>query len=191
MTNRLVEGFALAAEYHADQVRKATSIPYISHLMSVAALVMENGGNEDQVIAGLLHDALEDADSADEALRREGVIRDKFSEAVIAMVLGCTDGTPDAGGAKSNWQERKRHYLDHLAHASDATLLVSCADKLHNARAIAADFATFGDAVFERFNAGKDGTTWYYRELLATFQARMPGTPIVRELKAAVERFAP
>jgi GTP pyrophosphokinase len=173
--NRLAEAFALANEFHARQKRKGTAIPYVTHLMSVSALVMEYGGDQDQAIAALLHDAIEDADSADEAARRRFLILERFGSRVAAIVEGCTDGVPDLVGKKADWKTRKEAYLLHLLEASPDTLLVSCADKLHNARAILSDLRQIGPAVFQRFNAGREGTLWYYQKLAEVFTMVLPG----------------
>jgi (p)ppGpp synthase/HD superfamily hydrolase len=173
--NRFGEALALANEWHAPQLRKATTIPYISHLMSVSALVMEYGGNQDQAIAALLHDAIEDAESAGEAIRRRALILGKFGPRVAAIVEGCTDGVPGSTGEKPDWKTRKEAYLTHLMEAPMDTLLVSCADKLHNARAIVSDLRQIGPEVFQRFKAGREGTLWYYQRLAEVFTTVLPG----------------
>lgn len=181
----LSDAFSLAAEWHATQKRKATSIRYISHLMSVSALVMEHGGDEVQAVAALLHDAVEDADTTEEAERRRAAIKDRFGERVAKIVDGCTDGIPDDAGKKPDWTQRKEAYLKHLAQTDADTLLVSAADKLHNARAVLADQRMIGDAVFSRFNAGRDKTLWYYEQLAEIFQTKLPG-PLANELARTV-----
>jgi (p)ppGpp synthase/HD superfamily hydrolase len=178
---RLASAMAYAALIHGTQKRKGTSIPYVSHLMSVSALVMEFGGDEDQAIAGMLHDSLEDCGA-----EHEKIIRTNYGDRVADIVRACTDGVPDASGRKSDWRQRKERYIEHLRGTGEAGLLVSACDKLHNARAILADLRA-GHEVFARFTAGKEGTLWYYRELVAAFSDR-PGrdAPVVRELAAAV-----
>lgn len=180
--------FSLACDFHATQVRKSTTIPYISHLMSVSALTLEFGGSENHAIAALLHDAVEDADSANEALRRRTIIRETFDIMVCEIVEGCTDGVPDSEGVKPDWHSRKKSYLSHLQSAEPDTLLVSCADKLHNARAILSDLRAIGPAVFDRFNAGKEGTLWYYQELANIFARGLPGA-LSQELARTVEEL--
>jgi GTP pyrophosphokinase len=174
-----------AAEAHQAQTRKGTNIAYLSHLMGVASLVIEHGGDEEQAIAALLHDVIEDCGPEHEA-----VVRERFGERVAEIVLACTDGVPDEAGQKPPWRERKVAYLHHLRREVSAdALLVSACDKLHNARAIAADAAA-GHAVFGRFTAGRDGTLWYYKSLLAVFEGRMGRTaslPI--ELRWAIKRM--
>ncbi|HEY2021344.1 HD domain-containing protein [Paraburkholderia sp.] len=160
----------LALQLHATQLRKGTQIPYTSHLLGVASLVLENGGDEEQAIAGLLHDAIEDVGA--EAVP---LIRELFGERVLRIVEGCTDGVPDASGQKPDWRTRKIAYLAHLENADAEVLLVSASDKLYNARAIVMDLHTVGRAVFDRFTAGEAGTLWYYGELARIFLTRLPG----------------
>jgi GTP pyrophosphokinase len=178
---RLASALAYAALIHGAQKRKGTTIPYVSHVMSVSALCMEFGGTEDQAIAALLHDALEDCGP-----QHEPVIRVNFGDRVADIVVDCTDGVADAQGKKADWRERKEAYLSHLGSVGADTLLVSACDKLHNARAIVADHRA-GHDVFARFKAGKSGTLWYYGELVKALTARMGAdAPVVRELAAAV-----
>jgi (p)ppGpp synthase/HD superfamily hydrolase len=178
---RLASAMSYAALIHGAQKRKGTTIPYVSHLMSVSALVMEFGGDEGLAIAGLLHDALEDCGA-----EHEKVIRDNWGEHVARIVRDCTDGVPDATGEKANWRDRKKAYLEHLRSVDSDTLLVSACDKLHNARAIVADLRA-GNDVFSRFKAGRDGTLWYYVELVKVFSGRSGAhVPVVRELSLAV-----
>jgi len=131
LTQRLGQALALAVQAHDGQVRKGTAIPYIAHPMGVASIALEFGATEDQAIAALLHDALEDGGP-----HYAPLIEAQFGPGVLALVQACTDGVPDASGAKADWGERKRSYLAHLAEAPSEVLLVSGADKLHNARAI-------------------------------------------------------
>lgn len=167
LSARLDAAFAMARELHATQTRKATGIPYLTHLMAVAALVGEHGGSEDEMIAALLHDAVEDCGGAPVLAR----IRVTFGDEVAAIVEGCTDDAN--GGEKAPWGPRKLAYLRHLATAPLPVLRVSCADKLHNARAIVADLEAEGPAVFERFKGGRNGTFWYYRALAEVFGTRL------------------
>jgi len=185
LTDRFVAAVSFAAHVHAAQVRKGTNVPYVSHPLGVASLVLEFGGDEDQAVAALLHDVLEDGGPAYGA-----EIAERFGARVLGIVQDCTDG--DAGQVRDagNWRSRKEAYLSILAHKSDDALLVSACDKLHNARAIARDHTRLGEAIFERFSGGADGTRWYYGALLAVFQVRMPDSDLVCELEAAVARFA-
>ena len=176
----LSEAVALAFQIHADQLRKGTDIPYLSHLLGVASLVFEHGGSEEDGCAALLHDAIEDGGA-----QWETVIAQKFGASVAAIVRGCTDADIQP---KPPWRARKQAYLDHLAEADGRVLLVSAADKLHNAGAIVSDLQTHGPAMFDRFNAGRDGTLWYYSNLANIFSARLPG-PLSRDLQDAVTRM--
>jgi (p)ppGpp synthase/HD superfamily hydrolase len=176
MTPRYTQALTLAATAHQGQKRKGTPIPYISHPVAVAALVASYGGDEDQQIAALLHDVLEDA-GEDWAPRIA-----EFGPAVLAIVRACTDGTPNAVGKKAPWRERKQAYLAHLATTPEDALLVSACDKLHNIQAIAHDLDNIGPAVFNRFNAGQDEVLWYYTQLAEIFTARQvaPAAAITR-----------
>lgn len=169
----------LAVEAHRGQRRKGTEIPYVAHPMGVVSIALDYGASEDQAIAALLHDVLEDGGP-----QFVSVIRERFGETVLAIVEGCTDGVPNAQGIKADWKERKRRYLDHLGTAGDEIIVVSGADKLHNARAIVSDLQSFEPAVFDRFTAGRDGTLWYYRQLAEIFSNC--GAPMSKQLDAAV-----
>ena len=186
-TNRFAEAFQFAAHEHRNQLRKSTTIPYISHLMSVSALVWENGGNEDQAIAGLLHDVIEDANPPSAVPRIRQEILEKFGQEVLSLVEGCTDGEQDAHGEKAPWKVRKETYLNHLQHEPAELLLVSCCDKLHNARAIYVDLITHGESMFERFTGKKEGTLWYYQQLSKIYQAKIPNVIAARELASVVD----
>jgi (p)ppGpp synthase/HD superfamily hydrolase len=156
---RFDEAFRFAAEKHATQTRKRTSVPYISHLLSVAALVLEAGGDEDQAIAALLHDVVEDCGG--EPMLEE--VRQRFGDRVADTVQGCTDAYTIP---KPPWKQRKLDYLEVLRGAGDDVRLVSAADKLHNVRTILADYRVEGDSVWDRFSGRRDGTLWYYRAVL-------------------------
>lgn len=187
--------FATAVDYardaHAAQFRKGTRIPYLYHLLGVSSLVLEYGGNEDQAIAGLLHDVLEDCGAT-----HERPIGERFGPAVLKIVKDCTDGTLEgkadavtAGTALDHWRRRKLNYLEHLGHVADSSLLVSGSDKLHNARAILGDLedSRIGPAVFERFTAGRDGTLRYYHSLSEIFARRH--APMASALEITVARM--
>ena len=177
-SRRFDDALVLAHHLHVDQTRKGTTIPYIGHLLAVTSIVIENGGTEDEAIAALLHDAIEDAGG--DAVR--GVLRERFGENVLAIVEGLTDTdqTP-----KPPWHARKQAYIAHLADASPSILLVSLADKIHNVTSIVRDYRAIGNAVWERFSGQRDGTLWYYRALVTAFQAR-GGTPLVQEFDRLV-----
>ena len=156
---RFDEAFRYATNKHAEQTRKKTDVPYISHLMSVAALVLEAGGDEDQTIAALLHDVVEDCGG--EPVLEE--VRQRFGDRVANIVEGCTDTYTIP---KLPWKQRKLDHLEVLRRADDDIRLVSAADKLHNVRTILADYRSEGDRVWDRFSGRKDGTLWYYRAVL-------------------------
>ena len=165
LTNRFVEALGYAAELHLNQRRKGKGQPYMGHLLGVAAIVIQHGGGEDEVIAALLHDAVEDQGG----LARLDEIREKFGDRVARIVDGCTDSY-EARGEKREWGERKRAHIEKVAHEPEDVRLVSAADKLANAREILADYRVEGDAVFDRFSGRKDGTLWYYRTLVNVFR---------------------
>ena len=182
LTQRFAQGLELAVRAHDGQVRKGTSIPYIAHPMGVASIALEYGADEDQAIAALLHDAVEDGGA-----HFEREIRERFGARVADMVMGCTDGVPDAAGQKPPWKQRKEKYLAHLEMATSDVLLVSGSDKLHNARAILADLHTVGVSVFDRFTASKEETLWYYATLSEIFSRR--GIPVAAALADAVAQM--
>jgi (p)ppGpp synthase/HD superfamily hydrolase len=185
LTNRFEEALAYAAQLHARQRRKGTEIPYVSHLLAVASLAIEAGASEDEAIAALLHDAVEDQGGA--ATREE--IRRRFGDAVVAIVDGCTDTDQEP---KPPWRARKEAYIAHVRAASDSVRLVSSADKLHNARSILSDYRTCGEALWDRFTGGREGTLWYYRSLVEAYREG-GGSPLVDELERVVveiERLA-
>jgi GTP pyrophosphokinase len=190
LSHRFEDALVYAARLHATQVRKGTSTPYVAHLLGVAAIALEHGAGEDQAIAALLHDAVEDQGGA--PTREE--IRWRFGDAVTAIVDACTDADTVP---KPPWRARKEAYIAHLAHVSSDARLVSEADKLYNARAILNDLRTVGEAVWQRFAGKRDGTLWYYRSLVTAFRACAPATPgeasLVDELDRVVteiERLA-
>jgi (p)ppGpp synthase/HD superfamily hydrolase len=171
LTERFARAMTLASEIHATQVRKGTDIPYVAHVLSVAALVLEAGGGEDCAIAALLHDAVEDSDDGAATLGR---IRSEFGDKVAAIVEACSDTVAVPGLAKPDWADRKKAYLRHLKAEDDVNiLLLSACDKLHNARAIAADLRTHGPRVWERFSAGEDCQLWYYGSLVKVFEEKV------------------
>ena len=180
--SKLPTALAIALDAHKTQIRKGTSIPYISHPMAVASIALEFGATEDQAIAALLHDAIEDG-GASYAHSIEAL----FGTYVLTLVQGCTDGIPDQSGEKALWIDRKTAYLEYLQGASDEVLLVSCSDKLHNARAIVSDLITEGPSVFNRFSATTEQTLWYYRQLATIFTNRK--TPPSKALESAVSQM--
>ena len=173
--NRFRDALVWAAELHEDQKRKGGDVPYVSHLIGVASIVLEHGGDEDQAIGALLHDALED--QAHKMSPNE--IRARFGDRVEAIVEACTDGNPEEQRDRdpARWRVRKQIYIDQVATKPADALLVSMADKLYNARAILEDFREIGDKLWPRFTAGRVGNLWYYRALLTAFKARLEDRP--------------
>ena len=168
-----------ATRVHGRQKRKQTGIPYIAHILGVAAIAMEYGANEKEAIAALLHDAVEDGGGA----KRLRDIERKFGKRVAKIVDGCTDTdeTP-----KPPWLERKKAYIAHLPQTDSGTRLVSASDKLHNTRAILADLRKEGPKVFDRFNGKTNGTLWYYRTLVTTFRQFGDHCELIDELNRVV-----
>jgi (p)ppGpp synthase/HD superfamily hydrolase len=182
LTPLFVEAVAYAADKHATQTRKGSDIPYLGHLLSVAGLVIEADGSETQAIAALLHDAAED--QGGEATLAE--IRQTFGDEVASIVDECSDTfeTP-----KPPWRERKQKYIRHLPGASDDALLVSLADKLHNARALLRDFRDVGDQLWKRFNQqDPQQHLWYYRSLLEVYSECIDNW-MVHELREVIDEL--
>jgi (p)ppGpp synthase/HD superfamily hydrolase len=178
---RFERALVFAKQKHDGQTRKKTSVPYISHLLMVAGLVLQAGGDEDLAIAALLHDVVEDCGGM--PMLKD--VRRQFGKRVAHVVEGCTDSfeTP-----KKPWKERKVYYLRHLRTADRDVRLVSAADKLHNAREILSDFRESGPVVWERFAGKREGTIWYYRALVREFKRRSPNR-LVLELDRAVKEL--
>lgn len=182
-TDRISAAFALAALVHEKQTRKSTNIPYISHPMAVAAQVAVWGGSEDQFIAALLHDVVEDGGA-----QYMPVIDEHFGKHVLDLVMACSDAAPQRGQPKGGWIERKEKYIANLRSAADEVLLISAADKWHNLASILADAKELGEVVFDRFirqdferTDKKKMVLWYYKELLAVYRER--NVPVVVELE--------
>lgn len=160
-------------------MRKGTTIPYLSHLIAVSGIALEHGANEDEAIAALLHDAVEDQGGQPTL----DMIRERFGAAVADIVDGCTDAFVDP---KPAWRPRKEAYLAHLASASPSVRLVSASDKLSNARSILTDLRHIGPDLWDRFTGRRDGSLWYYRSLVQAFEAH-GRTPLVDELDRTVQ----
>lgn len=179
----LTEKYKTALEYalkvHEHHLRKGGTIPYFSHVAAVSSLVMEYNGTEDQAIAGLLHDVVEDC-----GIKHEPIIREKFGVEVIQMVMDCTDSTTTP---RPDWKIRKEAYIASLDDKADTSLLVSCCDKLHNARAIERDYADLGEPVWDRFNGNKSQIAWYYRGITEKFLNRE--IPAAKELERVVNNI--
>jgi (p)ppGpp synthase/HD superfamily hydrolase len=186
LASRFEEALVFAARKHRAQRRKGTDIPYIAHLMQVAGIALENGADEDEAIAALLHDVMEDQDVT------EAELSDRFGPQVASIVAGCSDSE---GTEKAPWRQRKEAYIAHIADASPSVRLVSACDKLHNARAILSDYQEIGDALWGRFNAPVPNILWYYQSLSAAFQEAQerhgePPVRAVRELTLTVAELS-
>jgi (p)ppGpp synthase/HD superfamily hydrolase len=192
LTGRFVDAVRYAVDAHGDQVRKGTEVPYVSHPLAVAALVLEHGGDEVQATAALLHDVVEDCGG----LPRLDHVRSTFGEEVAGLVQALSDSITEAGERKQDWRPRKVAYLRHLAGLvadEHPAALVSLCDKLHNARAIVADATDPegpGAGVWDRFTASAEETAWYYQQLAAIFaDSRLPGR-VVRAFTEEVRDLA-
>jgi GTP pyrophosphokinase len=185
---RFERALAWASELHRDQRRKGSNIPYVAHVLAVASIAIEHGATEDEAIAALLHDSIEDQGAAfGGAEKLRAAIRERFGDAVLAIVEGCTDSDTIP---KPPWKQRKQAFLERLEKAPPSVLLVVCADKLHNARSTVVDLARTTDradrnAYLEKFNGGREGTLWYYRTVGKILLERMPGQ-LADELARAV-----
>jgi (p)ppGpp synthase/HD superfamily hydrolase len=187
LTARFREALTLAAVLHAHQIRKQSAgsgsppVPYVAHLLAVTSLVLEHGGDEDEAIAALLHDAIEDQGGEATRLR----IRNLFGDRVAAIVEGCTDTDEHP---KPPWKERKLHHLARVEQAEESVQLVVLADKLHNVRSVLRDYRSEGESTWRRFSGGREGTLWYYRAM--TEAVRRSGRPrlqsLLRDLDEAV-----
>lgn len=184
LSDRFDEALDLAHRVHRQQTRKGTQIPYIAHVIGVASIVLEYGGNETEAIAALLHDALEDAPADPGADHVRAIIGERFGPDVLSIVEHCSDTTEQP---KPPWRARKQRYIDAAEHAPLPAVKVSAADKLHNLRSLIRDYRREGDALWVRFNpeAGKAGTLGYHRALADIYVRRLPG-PLTRDLDRAL-----
>ncbi len=185
LTDRFQRALVMAADLHKDQVRKGSGVPYVSHLLAVCALTMEYGGGEDEAIAALLHDAIEDQGGA---VARAKILLE-FGAKVTEIVDGCTE--PEES-PKPHWRERKEQYIARLQNASASVRLVSSCDKLHNARSIVRDYRICGEDLWSRFTGRREGTLWYYRAMINAYRTA-GSSPVLDELDRVVtelERLA-
>jgi (p)ppGpp synthase/HD superfamily hydrolase len=191
LTRRITAAFGLAYLVHGQQLRKKTGIPYMAHVMSVSALALEHGADEDVAIAALLHDSVEDSVDGEVA---HALIQQEFGKRVARIVMACSDAVARPGKPKPEWRERKERYLEHLDEDADQdVLLVSACDKMHNASAILGDLRLEGDVVWQRFTVSDPRQQlWYYTSVAEILQRRLPGTltdrlgEIVREIASLV-----
>lgn len=185
LSDKLAEAFHFALEAHNGKTRKGTSIPYLSHLMAVSAIVMEYGGTERDAIGALLHDTVEDCGVTYDQISQ------RFGEDVAQIVRGCTDS--ETTGEKAPWRDRKERYIAHVRGGNAVALLVSAADKLHNCRSIIRDVRQRGDQVWRRFNvqAKPRDILWYYESLVSAYRSHEEGVSddfqrLLTELEEAV-----
>ncbi len=175
--------FEYANQWHRNQARKSTTLPYILHPMGVASLVLEAGGDEEQAIAALLHDVPEDCGGE----IRLTEILEMFGPRVEQMVRGCSDSLVAEREDKAPWRERKQAHIDHVATADMDTLMVTAADKVHNGRAIATDLQTIGNEVWGRFNASREDIIWYYSSFYNELVERKVTPALLNPLRTAIE----
>lgn len=180
ITPRYGEALSWAEQLHRDQRRKGKDVPYIAHLIAVSALVWEDGGSEDQAIAALLHDAIEDAGE------NHASIAVRFGTGVADIVSDCTDTSEAApAGEKEPWLLRKTRHLASLQHKPEASLLVIAADKAHNAGDMVLD-ARRDPAMWSKFNAGLEGSAWYLLRMHQQLKHRLPCSRSVERLGESV-----
>jgi (p)ppGpp synthase/HD superfamily hydrolase len=181
LTERFEKAFSFAYWLHQKQVRKGTTVPYISHLLGVTALVLESGGSEDEAIAALLHDAVEDQGG----LSTLELIQEKFGENVAKLVAACSD---TLASLKSSWKERKKAFLDCLEEATPQVMRIVIADKLHNSRCTLTDLQDYGPEIWERFNATPEERLWFYKSIIELAKRKFPSSQ-VQQLASVVEKI--
>lgn len=181
LSERFERALLLACRLHASQYRKLSDVPYVAHLLAVASLVLEHGGSEDEAIAALLHDAVEDQGGA----ATRAVILTEFGPEVTAIIDGCTDTDQEP---KPPWRARKEQHVAHVAAASPSVRLVVAADKLHNVRSLTNELRTHGASVWQHFKGSHEGTLWYNREMLSALR-KDGANALVEELARAIEEL--
>lgn len=184
MSPRFNIALTYAAEAHSAQLRKGTSTPYVSHLLAVCSIVLENQGTETEAIAALLHDAVEDCGG----LPRLADIRTNFGDEVADLVAACSDSTSENSDEKRPWRERKEAHLAKLDRASSSIALIYAADKLHNARCIVSDLRQFGEATWQKFKGGREGTLWYYGAVLEKLRGKTQDK-LIHELGRVIQEM--
>jgi (p)ppGpp synthase/HD superfamily hydrolase len=176
LTKRFIEATAYAIEMHKDQSRKATSITYISHPLGVASLILEAGFDEDLAIAGLLHDVAEDCGGEPRLVE----ISSRFGLRVEKIVRGCSDSLAENPEEKAPWRERKTKHISHLQAADDDVLIVTAADKAHNAR--------YGSSTWDRFNAeSPEDIIWYYESIYGILNVREISRALLTPLRQSID----
>jgi (p)ppGpp synthase/HD superfamily hydrolase len=167
LTDRFCDALVYVTKLHANQVRKLSDAPYVSHLLRVAGIVLEHGADEDEAIAALLHDAIEDQGGR----QTHDAIFERFGSRVATIVAGCSDTDVNP---KPPWRERKDAYLNHLRTASASERLVVAADKLDNCRSLVAGYRQWGDSLWARFHGGREGTLWYFQRVVVILREADP-----------------
>jgi len=189
LTDRFIEALNYSLELNTNRYRKGTQTPYVAHLLAVAAIVLEHGGDEDQTIAALLHDAGENSGGVLTLIE----IRKRFGERVAKIVQGCSDSILNVGQQKPDWKLRKSEFVASIKDKPKDSILVCLADKLHNSRSVLSDLKIVGDAVWQRYNDDKEGTLWYYRAMVEAFKPVTAGLPaqsgMVKELEGIVDEI--
>ncbi len=175
---RLDEAIAFSAKAHEGQSRKASEVPYISHPFSVGMLLLQAGCQENVVIAGILHDTLEDTDVT------EAMISEQFGINVLELVKEASE--PDKS---LSWKERKQHTIDHLASASSEACHVIAADKLHNLRSMSRDYEKLGEAMWDRFKKGKQDQAWYYHEVVKKLELKLGKNLFIKGIQTEINRL--
>jgi len=181
LTDRFEDALQYTTRLHASQMRKRSDVPYIAHLLGVTSIVLEDGGTEDEAIAALLHDAVEDQGGMDTLEE----IRSRFGTPVADIVLAVSDSHSQP---KPAWRERKEAYISSIRGVAPSAIRVSLADKVYNARATLQDVRQAGEAAWDKFNGGKDGTLWYYEQLIQAFKGHGM-SPLLAELIRTVDQL--
>ena len=184
ITERFADAVKLAVQLHRDQVRKGTDVPYISHLLRVAGMVLEFGADEDTAIAAILHDAVEDQGGLPTAM----LIRERFGERVLRFVLGCSDSVTGTDQPKRPWRERKEASIAAIKNLDPETRLIVACDKLDNLRSMVNAYPDTGPDFWKRFSGGRDGTLWYYHSMIAALRDT-GNSPLMGELELTLARL--
>ncbi len=183
LTDLFIDALNWAVKSTMGNKRKKSEVPGASHPLGVAALVMDYGGSEEEVIAALLHDEAEDR-GGEKIL---ALIESRFGQQVAQIVRECSDALPEPGEDKKEWKPRKEEHLKKLPDASDSTHLVYLADKIHNLRALVIEYNNHGEELWDEFRGGKDGTLWYYGQLVEIFEASKAPRLMVKDLERAYD----
>ena len=182
MSERFVGAVEFANELHGDQIRKGTTVPYISHLLIVSGIVLQHGGSEDEAIGALLHDTVEDCGGKPVMDR----IHKRFGDKIVDLVDGCSEKDIQP---KPPWLERKKSYIENIKSSTPSVRLITCADKIHNASSIILEYRKVGEKVWDRFKGNKTETLWFYSSFIEAMQAAGENRPILNELILVVNEL--